>query len=381
MKSIFANLVYTGAGIRKDSFVHFDGHRILGISRQKKGSLLGEFPVITPAFIDPHSHIGMVRAGEPSTEGEVNDQMSPFAPLPDALDSVQMDDTSFHDAVEMGVLYSCVLPGSGNIIGGLSAVIRHYAKTTTQALIKRHGIKAALGFNPSKSTENWKGTRPSTRMGALSILRDKLFSTRQKIDRMNKAKKGKKDEIEFSAEETVLRDVLLKKQLLRVHVHKIDDIASLLRLVDEYKIRVSVEHAGDVHEPGILHELKQRKIPVVNGPYDSIAYKVELKHAGWRNIRHLIDSKVQFGLMTDHPVVLSNQLLLQTRWFLRSGYSKQQAVELITRRNAEVLELDDVLGRLSKGKWASFSCWNGDPFDLTSHPVAVYGEGEALYLE
>ena len=50
----------------------------------------------------------------------------------------------------------------------------------------------------------------------------------------------KKDEIAFTAEEAVLRDVLSRKDRLRAHVHKIDDIAGLLRLVDEFKIRITV---------------------------------------------------------------------------------------------------------------------------------------------
>jgi imidazolonepropionase-like amidohydrolase len=40
-----------------------------------------------------------------------------------------------------------------------------------------------------------------------------------------------------------------------------------------------------------------------------------------------------------------------------------------------------MLGSLEKGKWASFTCWNGDPFDVTSFPVAVYGEGKLLFAE
>ena len=39
----------------------------------------------------------------------------------------------------------------------------------------------------------------------------------------------------------------------------------------------------------------------------------------WSNVRHLVDSGVTFGLMTDHPVVPSRQLLMQTRWFTRAG--------------------------------------------------------------
>ena len=378
MNCVHAKRVYTGRSVVDDAYVAFEGKKIVGVSKTKKGVLRGRFETVTPAFIDPHSHIGMFRAGEPMSEAEGNEQMDSILALSDALDSVQMDDSAFAAAMEQGVLYSCVVPGSGNIIGGYSAVIRHYGKTTSEAVFARAGVKAAFGYNPM-STFDWKGKRPSTRMGAISILRAKLDSVKQKMEKRNKAKGKKKEEIAFSAEEKVLRDVLAGKERLRVHVHKIDDIASLLRLVDEFKLSVTVEHAGDVHEPTIYRELKKRKIPVVYGPIDSHPYKVELRHESWRNVRHLIDSGVEYGFMTDHPVTLSGSLLLQTRWFVRAGVSKQQAVELVSRRSAEILGIDNVLGVLSKGKWASFTCWNGDPFDTTAFPVLVYGEGAVLY--
>ena len=380
MSYISAKKIYTGKKVLSNTNIIFSGKTISSISKSKKGHCLGECAVITPAFVDPHSHIGMERAGEPQTEGETNEHRDSILTLTDALDSIQMDDKALKDAVQMGVLYSCVLPGSGNIIGGLSAVIRNYAASSTDALIRRAGLKAAFGFNPIK-TNAWKGKRPTTRMGAFAMLRSRLDEVRQKIRRYNSAKGSKKQDIVFSAEDRVLQDLLGRKLRLRAHVHKTDDIAALLRLVDEFKIDVSVDHAGDVHSPDIFRELKKRKIKVVYGPIDSFAYKVELKHENWRNVRHLLASGVEFGLMTDHPVTLARQLLLQTRWFIRAGLSRQQAVELISRRNARIIGADDKIGTLEKGKWASFVCWNGDPFDLTCYPVAVYGEGQLLYSE
>ena len=380
MNCVHGKTVYTGKKVIENAYVTFEGKRCAGVSKQKKGQLLGRFDVVTPAFIDAHSHIAMVRAGEPYQEGEANEHMDIILAVPDALDSVQMDDESLKDALEMGVLYSCVLPGSGNIIGGLSAVIRHYAKNTSDALVARAGVKAAFGYNPM-STKDWKGKRPSTRMGAMAILRSKLTDVSQKVAKHKRAKGAKKQEITFSAEEAILRDVLARKLVLRCHVHKIDDIASLLRVVDEFKLKVTVEHAGDVHQPEIFVELKKRDIPVIYGPTDSIPYKVELKHDTWRNVEYLIESGVEFGLMTDHPVILSRLLLIETRWFTRCGLSKQQAIELVSRKNAELLGIADRLGTLEKGKWASFSCWNGDPFDITSYPVSVFGEGELLFSE
>ena len=379
-KSVHAKTVYTGRKVLKDTYVAFNGNAITTVAGRKRTDTVGSFHTVTPAFIDPHSHIGMWRAGEPAAEGEGNERMDSMLVLPDALDSVQLDDQAFQDAIEMGVLYSCVLPGSGNILGGLSAVIRHHAKTTTDALITRSGIKAALGYNPM-STVDWKGKRPSTRMGAGAILRAKLEEVRRKVKQYNAAPAKKRKEMTFTAEEDLLRDVLAGKTRLRVHVHKIDDIALLLRFVDEYGLKVTVEHAGDVHQPEIYQELKKRRIPVVYGPVDSFAYKVELKHESWRHIRHLIESGVVYGLMTDHPVMPSRQLQHQTRWFVRLGLTKQDAIEIVTRRNAAVLGIQKMLGTLERGKWASFVCWNGDPFDLTAYPVAVYAEGELVYSD
>ncbi|MCP4626154.1 MAG: amidohydrolase family protein [bacterium] len=380
MNCVFAETIYTGKAIVPGAYLLFSGRQIAGISKTAKGQLQGRFKVITPAFIDPHSHIGMERTGEPGGEGETNDQLDSILALTDALDSVQMDDKAFKDAVESGVLYSCVVPGSGNIIGGQSAVIRNYAGDTTRALIGRAGLKGAFGYNPM-STRDWKGQRPTTRMGAMAILRGQLSEVRRKIRQLRQARGSKKEEIIFTAEDKVLQNLLTGKVRLRAHVHKIDDIAALLRLVDEFKIKVTVEHAMDVYQPAIFQELKKRKIPVVYGPMDSFAYKVELKHEDWRNIRHLLAARVDFGLMTDHPVILARQLFLQTRWFVRAGMSKQHAIELVSRKNAKILGIDKQLGTLAKGKWASFICWSGDPFDMANYPVAVYGEGDLLHAD
>ena len=81
---------------------------------------------MTPAFIDSHSHIGMVRSGEPSKEEEANEQMSSVYPLVNALHIIYMDGSSFIESTESGVIYSTVLPGSGNIIGGKAVLIRNW---------------------------------------------------------------------------------------------------------------------------------------------------------------------------------------------------------------------------------------------------------------
>lgn len=375
MLNLKGDLIYTGNDVVEGGIVSIDGKRLTGVSRSAGGDLAGSYSVITPAFIDAHSHIGLIRGGEPSDEAEANEHMDALLAHADVLDSIQMDDVGFRDSVESGVLYSCVLPGSGNIIGGNSAVIRNYGLDTNAAFVRRAGIKAAFGYNPMHVRE-WKGQRPYTRMGALAMLRAKLHEVKTKMD-----KEAAKDDadVTYSAEETVVKALLGGEERMRIHVHKADDIAAILRFVDEWGLQVMVEHTMDIHQPGVYEQLKDRGIPVIYGPMDSLAYKVELKHENWKNVKYLIDSGVEFGLMTDHPVIMQKMLLFELRHFLRFGYTKQQALEVITRTNAKLLGIDDILGTLDAGKWGSLVCWSGDPFALESFPVAIYAEGELVY--
>ena len=371
MKSVFAKTLYTGETVLEERYVNFKGNLISSVSHEPSGSVVGKFECITPAFVDAHCHIGMFRAGEPPNEADVNDHLDSILPLADALDGVMMDDSAFRESIEAGVLYSCVLPGSGNIIGGMSAVIRNYGYDTNEAFICRAGLKGAFGFNTmSPYSREKKGRRASTRMGCAALLRSEFYKI---INR----KKGEP----LTAEQQVLREVLDGRTVLRVHVHKSDDIASLLRIVDEFKLRITVEHACDVYKRETFDELAKRKIPVIVGPVEGIGSKVELKHMSWRNLKLVLESGVEFGVMTDHDVNPQCNLFYTTRHLIRCGLAPLEAVNAVTSGNAKILGIDKFLGSLKKGKWASFTCWNGDPFSLLSYPVMVTAEGRTLFDE
>ncbi len=89
---IHAKRIYTGKKIVENAYLVFDGAKLQGVSTKKTGKVVGRYDTITPAFIDPHSHIGMLRQGEPGAEAEANEHLDSMMTLPDALDSVQMDD-------------------------------------------------------------------------------------------------------------------------------------------------------------------------------------------------------------------------------------------------------------------------------------------------
>ncbi len=77
----------------------------------------------------------------------------------------------------------------------------------------------------------------------------------------NRQRAGRRKGKNLSLEEKLLADILAGKVRLRCHVHKIDDIATILRLTEEFPVKVSIEHAMDVHQPGIYEKLKKKEHP------------------------------------------------------------------------------------------------------------------------
>ena len=151
MKLIKTKILFDGCNENKDCFIGFDGSTIKHVGKTKpKGSheIVYECEVVTPAFIDAHSHIGMIRAGEPGNEEEANERMNSVYPLNSALHSIYMDDSSFKESVESGVLYSVILPGSGNIISGNAVLVKNFMSNIRESYMKDIGIKTALGYNP-----------------------------------------------------------------------------------------------------------------------------------------------------------------------------------------------------------------------------------------
>ncbi|MDZ7759542.1 MAG: hypothetical protein U5L00_04725 [Desulfovermiculus sp.] len=90
MHCIKFKTLYTGTEVVQDTYLVFDQGVVVETAQELKGEFLGEHEVVTPAFIDPHSHISLVRGGEPETEAEANDRQDSLLIAADAQDSLQM---------------------------------------------------------------------------------------------------------------------------------------------------------------------------------------------------------------------------------------------------------------------------------------------------
>lgn len=391
---IRADQLYDGRSLQTDKTVVVAGRHIVDVTeRPCPGDIRG---IVTPAFIDPHSHIGMERQGEPVSETETDDHRTPFAPLNNPLDSIYFDDRAFAEAVDFGVLYSCVVPGSGNIIGGKAVIIRNFAANRAEAVVDEFGFKAALGYNPRIST-HWKGSRPSTRMGSDAMLKAYLSDIFRKeeqarikkekalyeLSRPDSPKKGavwaqREYDLALSEAEWEIFRLFNGKKTLKVHLHKADDALFLIDLKKKYHLDVTAEHALDIHHTAIFNDLADNGIPVVYGPLGALDGKVELKNASWRHTALLMASRAEYGLMSDHPVILSHHLRDSLKYFLIQGMTPADAIGLITLKNARMLGMDHCLGTVAPGRLASLIVWDRDPFHLGAYPLLVLAEGRII---
>jgi imidazolonepropionase-like amidohydrolase len=285
-----------------------------------------------------------------------------------------MDDPAFGESVESGVLYSTILPGSGNVIGGKAVLIRNYARDINEAYIMDVGIKAALGYNP-RSTIEWKGDRPSTRMGAVAMLRENLIKA-LKARKLLEIEKKVAAEMEPLTE--VFMDILSNKFKMMVHLHKEDDAIVLIQLAKEFGIKAIANHCLDIHREEVFVALRKADIPIIYGPMNSFPYKVELKHESWKNAEKLLKSGTKFSIMSDHPVTLQRNLFYSLRHLMRFGLSRAQAISKITREPAEIIGAQNI-GEVREGFKASLVVWSGDPFSLASHPTLVVAEGDVVH--
>ena len=72
---IQTKLLFDGINEQKDCYIGIEKSDIKFVGTNKpsgKHEILANVGAITPSFIDAHSHIGMVRSGEPAREEEAN---------------------------------------------------------------------------------------------------------------------------------------------------------------------------------------------------------------------------------------------------------------------------------------------------------------------
>jgi imidazolonepropionase-like amidohydrolase len=335
---------------------------------------------VLPGFIEAHGHVGVSEEAEGWAGQDSNEMTEPVTAHVRAIDAINPADLGFRDAISGGVLAVNVNPGSGNPIGGQTVAMKCWGRTVDQMVLRQpSGMKAALGENPKRVYGEQKKT-PSTRLGTAAVIRGALVDAAnylQRIDAEQAKPAADRKPVDRDLKLEALGLVLRREIPWRQHCHRADDIATAIRIADEFGYDLVIDHGTEAHL--LADIIAARDIPVIIGPLFTSRSKVELRNRSLANPGRLARAGVTIAITTDHPVVPINFLVHQASLAVKDGLDRDTALRALTINPARIAGIDDRLGSIEPGKDADLVIWSGDPLDVLSRAVRVFMDGAEIY--
>ncbi len=328
--------------------------------------------IVLPGLVDAHTHLGIAEEGLGWEGRDTNEMTDPITPHLRALDGINPADQGFIDAYKTGVTTAMVAPGSANVLGGECTVVKTKGRTVKEMLVaEKVGIKAAMGENPKRVYSEQDKT-PSTRMAVAGLLRKTLLEVEDYWAKKQAADDYWERDIKWEA----LAPVLNGRLPLKTHAHRADDIMTVLRIAEEFDLKLTLEHGTEGHK--VADELAEAGVPVIVGPTLTARSKVELKERSFTTPKTLAEAGVKIALMSDHPASPIDNLLVSAARAVKAGLDKQTALEAVTINPAEILGVAARVGSIEAGKDADLVVFTGDPLEVASEVEMVLIEGEQV---
>jgi imidazolonepropionase-like amidohydrolase len=312
---------------------------------------------VTPGIIDPHSHLGDFPS--PAVQGtvDVNEKTNPDTAEVWAENSVWPQDPGFDRARAAGVTTLQILPGSANLFGGRTVVLKNVPATTVQAMKfpgAPYGLKMACGENP-KGDYGGHGHFPMTRMGEFAGYREawveaaeylrKWEAYEQKVAKGEAAEPPKRD-----LRLDTLAGVLEGKIRPQIHCYRADEMANMIDVAKEFGYQIAAFH----------HAVEAYKIPNLFEKNDICAivwgggrwgFKMEAYDGIEENAAILQKDGVCVAIHSDSPDIiqhLNEKAAIALSAGRRAGIDIPEAVavEWFTANPAKILGIDDKTGTL-----------------------------------
>ena len=381
-KILLGATIWTGTGgqIERGAIVIEDGKiaRVSDQAEERQGYEVFDLEgaIVTPGLIDAHVHMGTACEGYPEDMNDTNDMVDPVAPQLRVLDAVYPDDLAFAEALAAGVTCVQTLPGSGNVIGGQGMILKTKPDVVERMIVRQpSSLKGALGENPVRVYTS-KSKLPNTRMGSAYLMRDAFVRAVNYRDKRS-ASLEKKEPFERDLGLETLVSVLEGDLPFHVHCHRSDDIQTAVRVSEEFGLRYTIEHCTEGHL--IAPWLAEKGVRAAVGPSLSSRPKPELRNKTWDTPFLLWQAGVHFCIITDHPVVPIEHLIVCAALATRAGLPAEEALKAVTLYAAEHLGIEGRVGSIEPGKDADIAVWDGDPLDSRSHVVKTFLNGEVVY--
>ena len=392
--------VLTGTGTRLDAAdVLLKGGKIAAIGMAigaPEGARIvdGKGRWVTPGLIDVHSHLGVYPSPKVSAHSDGNEETSPVTANVWAEHSVWPVDPGFSMALAGGITTLEILPGSANLMGGRSVVLKNVAAVTYQGMKfpgAPQGLKMACGENP-KRIYGGRNVSPATRMGNVAVDRAQWIEAQEYLhdqqEYQSKLKAGGKEAADAKAPKRDLRlDTLagaLKGDIaLQVHCYRADEMAIMLDMSREFGFRIAAfHHASEAFK--IANLLAERGVCAAMWA-DWWGFKMESNDGIEENIAFVDAVPNGCAIVhsdSDEGIQRLNQeaaKAIARGRVVGLDVKPERAITWLTRNPARALGVLDRTGTLEAGKMADVVVWNGNPFSVYALADEVYVDGVLSY--
>ena len=338
---------------------------------------------VTPGLIDTHSHLGVYPAPGVDANSDGNEATNPVTAHVWAEHSVWPQDPQFPRVLAGGITAMQILPGSANLIGGRSVVLKNVPGRSVQEMKfpgAKYGLKMACGENPKRVYAN-RG--PSTRMGNVAGYRAAWISAeqyRRRWDKWLEKRDGDPPARDLGLE--TLAEVLRGNIYVHNHCYRADEMVQMIDIAHEfgYKIR-SFHHGVEAYKIADLLAKEEIsgsvwsdwggfKMEALDGVRGNLAM---LQAAGARAIVHSDDAVGEQRLNQDAAKGIAAGAAIGIT------VTQDEAIKWITINPAWAIGLDDKIGSLEAGKNADVVLWTGTPFSVYSKPEKVWIDGALMF--
>lgn len=338
-------------------------------SKAKEFDVSGK--VIMPGLVDSHSHIG---------GGDGGDRSSAFHPDTRILDSIDPRSDTFKKALAGGITTVNVMPGSGHLMSGQTAYLKlRKADQIEEMLFVDNprkeiagGLKMANGTNPLGS-----GPFPGTRAKSASMVRQLFLKAQNYKEKVEAAKGDPENMPKRDIGMETLVEVLNGERIVHNHTHRHDDILTAIRLAEEFDYRLVLHHVSEAWK--VADEIAEADVPASIIVLDSPGGKMEAVDIKYKNGAVLEKAGVTVGYHTDASITDTRLFLRSGAFGVRAGMSRDAALKALTIQNAKIMDLQNRVGTLEKGKDADFIVLSGDPLSVYTRVQQTWVEGKKRF--
>jgi imidazolonepropionase-like amidohydrolase len=335
---------------------------------------------VTPGIIDVHSHLGDYPSPGVDAHSDGNEATGPVRSEVWAEHSVWPQDPGFSRAlVNGGITALQILPGSANLFGGRSVVLKNVYARTVQGMKfpgAPYGLKMACGENPKRVYGN-RNQMPSTRMGNMAVNRQTWIKAAE-----YKRKTDKGENVTRDLQLETLAGVLSGDILVHNHCYRADEMAQVIDMSHEFGYKIAAFHhavesykiADLLAKEGICSAMWADWWGFKMESYDAINENIPLVHnAGACAIVHSDDANGIQRLNQEAAKALADGRRMGIK------ISDEVAWTWLSYNPAKALGIADKTGSLKPGKMADLVLWNGNPLSVYTRPEKVWIDGALMY--